>query len=301
MRRLLQLDPAPGRARCPDPANRAVYLDKAGGALAGQSAGSGPLFGANYVLPTASDCRAAGCVKGDRKKMIDEDMAHFARMGGTAAPDLLGDWEASTARESDRQRSPRPPGLPDRQGAGTGIYMLFSPIQLYSSNWPDALAQDSATPGFGGPRQGPHGHRSGGHCGAGELPAPDPESRESLYRGGAQGRAGDPLHRAGERAPASPRGPPRLDPLYQRPDRRGAQYRVHQADFLQRESGFPDRRGDSALQGAGGELGRYPTALNSGTCSRATTCAPPTPSPTCCGPSWPGCPGSSTSSTPSIS
>jgi hypothetical protein len=39
------------------------------------------LFGANYVVTTASDYRAAGYVGGDRKRMIDEDMAHFARMG----------------------------------------------------------------------------------------------------------------------------------------------------------------------------------------------------------------------------
>ena len=30
-----------------------------------------------------------------------------------------------------------------------GIGMLFSPIQLYSSNWPDAMQRDAATPGFG--------------------------------------------------------------------------------------------------------------------------------------------------------
>ncbi|HEX9348203.1 MAG TPA: penicillin acylase family protein, partial [Gemmatimonadales bacterium] len=29
-----------------------------------------------------------------------------------------------------------------------GIYMLFSPIQLYGSNWPDAL-DDTTAPGFG--------------------------------------------------------------------------------------------------------------------------------------------------------
>src|SRR5438309_11625184 len=29
-----------------------------------------------------------------------------------------------------------------------GIYMLFSPIQLYGSNWPDALS-DTSAPGFG--------------------------------------------------------------------------------------------------------------------------------------------------------
>ena len=41
-------------------------------------------LGANYVLPTASDYRAAGYLHADRKRMIDEDMAHFARLGWDA-------------------------------------------------------------------------------------------------------------------------------------------------------------------------------------------------------------------------
>src|SRR2546428_746747 len=108
------------------------------------------LFGANYVIHTASDYRAAGYVHGDRKKMIDEDMAQFARMGWDGLRlTFWGDWEASdsagnliandhldlldylVARARDR-----------------GIYMLFSPIQLYGANWPDAL-QDTTAPGFG--------------------------------------------------------------------------------------------------------------------------------------------------------
>ena len=57
------------------PANRAVYLDKQGVIRWKDDRRELALFGANYVLPTASDYRAAGYVKGGRKRMIDEDMA----------------------------------------------------------------------------------------------------------------------------------------------------------------------------------------------------------------------------------
>jgi hypothetical protein len=54
------------------------------------------LFGANYVVHTASDYRAAGYLNADRKAMIDEDMAQFARMGWDGLRlTFWGDWEAS--------------------------------------------------------------------------------------------------------------------------------------------------------------------------------------------------------------
>jgi hypothetical protein len=72
----------PGGA--PAPAGRAVYLDKQGVIRWADTRREVTLFGANYVLPTASDYRAAGYLGADRKRMIDEDMAHFARMGWDA-------------------------------------------------------------------------------------------------------------------------------------------------------------------------------------------------------------------------
>src|SRR4030095_10346486 len=76
-------------------ANRAVYLDSSGVVRWRDDRQEVRLFGANYVLPTASDYRAAGYVHGDRKKMIDEDMAHFARMGWDGLRlTFWGDWEA---------------------------------------------------------------------------------------------------------------------------------------------------------------------------------------------------------------
>ncbi len=102
------------------------------------------------MLTTASDYRAAGYVHGDRKRMIDEDMAQFARMGWDGLRlTFWGDWEASDSAGNLIANDHL--DLLDYLIAGAkarGIYMLFSPIQLYDSNWPDALA-DTTAPGFG--------------------------------------------------------------------------------------------------------------------------------------------------------
>ncbi|HEX9893390.1 MAG TPA: hypothetical protein VGA78_05670 [Gemmatimonadales bacterium] len=132
-------------------ASRAVYLDKAGVVRWRDNRQEVTLFGANYVLPTASDYRAAGYVHGDRKKMIDEDMAQFARMGWDGMRlTFWGDWEASDSAGNLVANDHL--DLQDyliAKARERGIYMLFSPIQLYSSNWPDALERDKATAGFG--------------------------------------------------------------------------------------------------------------------------------------------------------
>ncbi len=108
------------------------------------------LFGANYVLPTASDYRAAGYVRADRKKMIDEDMAQFARMGFDGLRlAFWGDWEASDSAGNLIANDHL--DLLDyliARARERGIYMLLSPIQLYDANWPDSL-QEATDPGFG--------------------------------------------------------------------------------------------------------------------------------------------------------
>jgi hypothetical protein len=134
----------------PAPADRAVYLDPEGVVRWGDDRQEVTLFGANYVLPTASDYRAAGYLHADRKKMIEEDMAQFARMGWDGVRlTFWGDWEASDSAGNLIANDHL--DLLDyliARARARGIYMLFSPIQLYSSNWPDAL-QDSSAPGFG--------------------------------------------------------------------------------------------------------------------------------------------------------
>ena len=129
---------------------QSVFLDKDGVVRWTASRQEVALFGANYVLPTASDYRAAGYVHGDRKKMIDEDMAQFARMGWDGMRlTFWGDWEASDSAGNliDNDHLDLQDYLIAR-ARERGIYMLFSPIQLYGSNWPDALS-DTTAPGFG--------------------------------------------------------------------------------------------------------------------------------------------------------
>ena len=127
-----------------------VYLDRQGVIRWRATQKEVSLFGANYVLPTASDYRAAGYVHADRKRMIDEDMAQFARMGWDGLRlTFWGDWEASDSAGNLIANDHL--DLLDyliARAKERGIFMLFSPIQLYSSNWPDALA-DTTAPGFG--------------------------------------------------------------------------------------------------------------------------------------------------------
>ena len=134
----------------PRPANRAVYLDKEGVVRWRDDKREVALFGANYVVTTASDYRAAGYLGADRKRVIDEDMAQFARMGWDGIRlTFWGDWESADSAGNLIANDHL--DLLDwliARARERGIYMLFSPIQLYNANWPDAL-QDTTSPGFG--------------------------------------------------------------------------------------------------------------------------------------------------------
>jgi hypothetical protein len=136
--------------RTPAPASRGVYLDEQGVVHWADTREEVALFGANYVLPTASDYRAAGYLHADRKRMVEEDMAHFARMGWDGLRlTFWGDWEASDSVGNLIANDH--PDLLDwlvARARERGIYMLFSPIQLYNAKWPDAL-DDTTSPGFG--------------------------------------------------------------------------------------------------------------------------------------------------------
>jgi hypothetical protein len=82
--------------------------------------------------------------------MIEEDMAHFARMGWDGLRlTFWGDWESSDSAGNLIANDHL--DLLDwliARARERGIYMLFSPIQLYNANWPDAL-EDTTSPGFG--------------------------------------------------------------------------------------------------------------------------------------------------------
>src|SRR5262245_45714413 len=129
--------------------DRGVYVDKDGVMRWRDTRQELALFGANYVIG-ASDYRAGGYVHADRKRMIDDDMAHFARMGWDGLRlTFWGDWEASDG--DGNLLSNEYLDLLDyliAKARERGIYMLLSPIQLYSSQWPDVM-EDTTPPGFG--------------------------------------------------------------------------------------------------------------------------------------------------------
>src|ERR1700733_1146765 len=88
--------PATAHEFADEAATRAAYLDKAGVVRWQDNNEEVALFGANYCIMSGSDYRMAGLVSKDRKAMIDEDMAQFARMGWTALRLCSwGDWENS--------------------------------------------------------------------------------------------------------------------------------------------------------------------------------------------------------------
>ena len=107
------------------------------------------LFGANYCLPSGCDYRAAGYVHADRKKLVEKDMAHFARMGWDGMRLCLwGDWE-----NCDKQGNLivndhlEVMDYAIAEARKRGIYILFTPITTYAAWWPDGKATDDY-PGF---------------------------------------------------------------------------------------------------------------------------------------------------------
>lgn len=98
------------------------------------------LFGANYCLPSSSDYRAAGYIGADRKKLVEQDMAHFARLGWDGMRLCLwGDWENSDEKGNlivNDHLDVMDYAIAEAKKRG--IYILFTPITTYSAWWPDA-------------------------------------------------------------------------------------------------------------------------------------------------------------------
>jgi hypothetical protein len=131
-------------------ATRKVYLDKAGVIRWRDDNSEVALFGANYCLMSGGDYRMAGLVGADRKKMIDEDMAQFARMGWTALRLCSwGDWE-----NSDRAGNLVVNDHVDlldylvAKARERGIYILLTPIHGYSPAFPDQMNKPVTNVGF---------------------------------------------------------------------------------------------------------------------------------------------------------
>ena len=108
------------------------------------------LFGANYSLPFGSDFRCVGYIGANRKKVVDQDMAHFARMGWDGMRLCLwGDFEL-TDKKGNLLRNEHL-DLVDyiiSKARERGIYILLSPISTYSSLWPDAMDDTSSIDGI---------------------------------------------------------------------------------------------------------------------------------------------------------
>lgn len=107
------------------------------------------LFGANYCLPSGLDFRAAGYVGADRKQLIEQDMAHFARMGFDGLRlSWWGDSEASDPEGNlkDNVHLDLLCWLIDR-ATRRGIFMMLSPIITYDPRWPE-MQEDPNVTGF---------------------------------------------------------------------------------------------------------------------------------------------------------
>ena len=132
------------------PAVRSVFLDEAGVIRWRDNREEVALYGANYCVMSGSDYRMAGLLGADRKAMIDEDMAQFARMGWTALRLCSwGDWE-----NSDRAGNlivNEHVDLLDyliARARERGIYILLTPIHTYNPAWADQLDQPTQNVGF---------------------------------------------------------------------------------------------------------------------------------------------------------
>ena len=153
---LLVAPPAGAQSHAP-PASRAsrsapahdAYVDPSGVIRWRDTGAEVALFGANYTLPSSSDYRAAGYLGLDRHRLVDDDLAHFARLGWDGMRlALWGDWE-NTDRAGNLVANAHLDLLDYAlaKARERGISVLLSPIQTYQSNWPDALG-DSTAPGF---------------------------------------------------------------------------------------------------------------------------------------------------------
>lgn len=126
-----------------------VYLDSLGVVRWTGTDEEIALFGVNYCISSACDYRAAGYAGSDRKAMIDQDLAHFKRMGFDGMRLCFwGDWQ-NTDREGNLVENDHLDLLDYlvSKASQQDIYMLFSPIVTYSSQWPDKM-EDTSDLGF---------------------------------------------------------------------------------------------------------------------------------------------------------
>jgi len=97
------------------------------------------LFGVNYCLPSGYTYRAVGYVGASHEKTIDHDTSHFARMGFDAIRlSFWGDWQ--TCDKDGNLIQNEHLRLLDYliyRAKQKDIYMLLTPMVLYSPQWPE--------------------------------------------------------------------------------------------------------------------------------------------------------------------
>lgn len=118
-----------------------TFVDKQGVLRWKDNGDEAALFGVNYCLPSASAYRMVKRVGASYEKTIDDDVAHFARMGLDGIRlSFWGDWEC--ADENGNLIDNEHLRLLDYlifKAKNNGIYMLLSPIILYDPRWPDDM------------------------------------------------------------------------------------------------------------------------------------------------------------------
>jgi hypothetical protein len=144
------LPPAAAREADAGAAVHAAYLDKAGAIRWRDSNAPVALYGANYCIMSGSDYRMAGLVSKNRKAMIDEDMAQFARMGWTALRLCSwGDWEnADTEGNLVLNEHVDLLDYLIAKARERGIYMLLTPIHTYNPAFADQVNVPTQNIGF---------------------------------------------------------------------------------------------------------------------------------------------------------
>jgi hypothetical protein len=142
--------PAAAQVPASEAATRSVRVDPAGVIRWRDTDQEVALFGANYCVMSGSDYRIAGLVSNDRKAMIDEDMAQFARMGWTGLRLCSwGDWENADA--AGNLVVNEHVDLLDyvvARAKERGIYMLLTPIHTYNPAFADQMNEPSHNVGF---------------------------------------------------------------------------------------------------------------------------------------------------------
>lgn len=128
------------------PAERAVQVDEQGVMRWRDTGEEVALFGVNYCVPSGYTYRAIRYVGASHEQAIDQDVAHFARMGFDAIRLCFwGDWQACDKEGNlvDNEHLRLLDYLIYR-AKQRGIYMLLTPMILYSPQWPEPEEQNTS-------------------------------------------------------------------------------------------------------------------------------------------------------------